>query len=136
MVVGAILLSDLRDLAAAALEPVTDTDPVVFADVVEAVVPPALLIEWDDPWLEAGAGLPTMGPCIYTARLRVVMVAGRLEPGPGFDTLDELAIYVLGRMRADTYPWTLDAVSAPLQRDLAGVSYLAANATYTVLTSI
>lgn len=136
MAVGTVALQDLRDLAATALEAITDTDPNVFADVVEAVVPPALLIEWDDPWLEAGADLPTMGPCIYRARLRIVMVAARLEPGPGFDTLDELAVYVLSRMRADTYPWTLDAVSAPLQRDLAGVSYLAANATYTVPTSI
>jgi hypothetical protein len=132
----AIVLGELRDVAAAALAPQADTDPFVFADIVEAVVPPALLIEWDDPWLQAGLGLPTMGPCLYTARLSVVLVAGRLEPGPGYRTLDELAAMVLSRMRASPYPWTLDSVSAPLQRDLAGVSYLAANAVYTVPTTV
>jgi hypothetical protein len=131
-----LALGDVRDTAAAALAPVADTDPDVFADVVEAVVPPALLIEWDDPWLEAGAGLPTMGPCLYTARLRVVLVAGRLEPGPGYDMLDELVIYVLSRMRSDSTQWTLDQVTAPLQRDLAGVTYLAANVNYTVPTHV
>lgn len=131
----AIPLGELRDTAAAALEPTTDTDPMVFADIVEAIVPPALLVEWDDPWLEPGAGLATMGPCIYTARLQIVMVAGRLEPGPGFRVLDELAVYVLERMRAAPYTWALDQVTSPLQRDLAGVSYLAANVIYTVPTS-
>jgi hypothetical protein len=133
---GLLELGELRDVAAAALAPATDTDPMVFADIVEAVVPPALLIEWDDPWLEVGAGLPTMGPCLYTARLQITLVAGRLEPGPGYDTLDELAVYVLTRMRADSTQWTLDSVSAPLQRDLAGVTYLAANVTYTVPTTV
>jgi hypothetical protein len=131
----AISLAALRDTAAAALEPQAETDPPVFADIVESVWPPALLIEWDDPWLEAGVGLATMGPCLYTARLSIVIVAGRLEPGPGYRTLDELAAHVLQRMRADTYPWTLDSVSAPLQRDLAGVPHLAANAVYTVPTT-
>jgi hypothetical protein len=98
---GPVELGELRDVAAAALAPAIDTDPMVFADIVEATVPPALVIEWDDPWLEPGAGLPTMGPCIYTARLRVVMIAGRLDPGAGYDEIDRLAAYVLGRMRAD-----------------------------------
>lgn len=133
---GLIELADLRDRAAAALAPADDTDPTVFADIVEAVVPPALLIEWDDPWLEPGAGLTTMGPCIYRARLQIVCVAGRLEPGPGYRTLDELVAYVLTRMRSDAYRWALDSVSAPLQRDLAGVSHLAANIIYTVPTTV
>jgi hypothetical protein len=77
-----------------------------------------------------------MGPCLYTARLRVVLVAGRLEPGPGYDMLDELVIYVLSRMRSDSTQWTLDQVTAPLQRDLAGVTYLAANVNYTVPTHV
>jgi hypothetical protein len=131
-----LALGDVRDTAAAALAPVADTDPDVFADVVEAVVPPALLTEWAAPWLGAAAGLPTMGPCLYTARLRVVLVAGRLEPGPGYDMLDELVIYVLSRMRSDSTQWTLDQVTAPLQRDLAGVTYLAANVNYTVPTHV
>src|SRR5262245_34134341 len=129
-----LLLNQLRDTAATALAPAVPEDPMVFADIVEAVVPPALLIEWDNPWLEAGVGV--LGACIYTARLRVVMVAGRLEPGPGYDQLDTLTAYVLSRMAANGNSWTLDNVSAPVQRDLAGVSYLAANVTYTVPTSL
>lgn len=129
-------LGELRD-AAAALTPVTDTDPAVFADVVEATVPPALVIEWDDPWLEPGVGLPTMGPCLYQARLRVVMIVARLEPSAGADEIDRLAVHVLGRMRADTsVQWALEDVSRPQQVNQAGIDSIMATATYTVPTTV
>jgi hypothetical protein len=134
--VALLTLGELRDSAAAALAPAIDTDPMVFADIVEATVPPALVIEWDDPWLEPGAGLPTMGPCIYTARLRVVMIAARLDPGAGYDEIDRLAAYVLGRMRADPYSWTLDSVTRPDQVNQAGIDSIWAYAHYTAQTSI
>ena len=48
------------------------------------------MLGWDDPWLQAGIanGIATMGPCLYTARLQVTCVAGRLEPGAGVDVLE------------------------------------------------
>jgi hypothetical protein len=129
-------LEELRPAAAAVLAPVEDTDPYVFTDRVDSLEPPALVIEWDDPWLEAGVGLTTMGPCLYTARLQITCVAGRLDPGSGIDVLDQLVAYVLRRMRSDPYRWPLDRVSAPLQRDLAGVTYLAADVVYAVPVSV
>lgn len=136
MAVATITLGELRNAAAAALEPVAEEDPPVLVDLVDSLTPPALMIGWDDPWLEAGAGRPTLGPCLWTARLRVVCVAGRLEPGPGYDELDRLVAYVLERMRGDAYQWTLDQVSAPAQYDLSGVTYLSSFVIYTVPTTV
>jgi hypothetical protein len=129
-------LTGLRPAAAAVLAPVDDTDPYVFTDVVDSLTPPALMLGWDDPWLEAGVGVATMGPCLYTARLQITAVAGRLEPGPGIDELDRLVSLVLDRMRSDAYRWPLERVSAPLQRDLSGVTYLVADVVYAVPTAI
>jgi hypothetical protein len=129
-------LTGLRPAAADVLAPVADGDPYVFTDVVDSLTPPALMLGWDDPWIEAGVGLATMGPCLYTARLQVTCVAGRLEPGPGIDELDRLVSLVLDRMRQDAYRWPLDRVSAPLQRDLSGVTYLVADVVYAVPTAI
>lgn len=131
-----IALADLRPAAAEILAPAADGDPYVLVDVVDSFTPPALMLGWDDPWLQPGLGLATMGPCLWTARLEIVCIAGRLEPGPGVDVLEALVAFVIGRLQADVYRWPLERVSAPLQRDVAGVSYLAANVVYAVPTAI
>src|SRR5262245_30661018 len=100
MATSAIALTDLRAQAAAALAPETDTDPQVFADVVDAVTPPALLLVWGDPWLTTR----TMGGHMVAA-FEVLAIAGRLEPGPGVATLETLVSYVITRLRGDGYPW-------------------------------
>jgi len=131
-----LALADIRDAAAAVLAPADDDDPYVIADVVDSVTPPALEMAWDDPWLEAGAaGIATMGPCTYTARLRIVCIAGRLDPGTGVDELERLVSYVLERMRADAYTWPLDRVTAPLERDQGGISALVCEVIYAVPTT-
>jgi hypothetical protein len=129
-------LTLLRHQAADALQPADETDPVVLTEIVDSLTPPALMVMWDDPWLEPGATRPTMAQCMWRARLRIVCVAWRLEPGSGYDELSELVAYTLGRMRDDGYPWTLDRVSAPTQFDLAGITYLAATVNYWTETSI
>jgi hypothetical protein len=134
--VGLLALTAIRDAAAAALAPVDDDDPMVFVDAVDSLVPPALLLDWADPWLEPAHGLGSIGACQWTARLQVICVAGRLEPGAGVDVLEQLVSLTVARLEADPYAWTLDTVSAPLQRDLAGISYLAANVVYAVPTSL
>jgi hypothetical protein len=131
-----IPLAGLRPAAAVLLAPEADTDPYVLTDVVDSLTPPALMLGWDDPWLEAGAGRATMGPCLYTARMQITCVAGRLEPGAGIDVLEQLVSLVLDRMRSDGYRWPLDRVSAPLQRDLSGVTYLVADVIYAVPTAL
>jgi hypothetical protein len=133
--VGVLTLAGVRPAAATALEPLLDTDPYVFEDVVDALQPPALMLAWDDPWLEAGPGRPTMGPCIYTARLRVICCAPRLMPGSGVDELERLVSYVLTRLRADSYAWALDRVSSPEQVTSSGIDMLRAEVTYTITTT-
>jgi len=129
-------LEQLRPAAADVLAPIDDTDPYVFTDAVDSLTPPALVLGWDDPWLEPGVGLTTMGPCLWTARMQVTCIAGRLEPGAGVDVLEQLVTHVITRLRDDAYRWPLDRVSAPFQRDLAGVTYLACDVIYAVPTAI
>lgn len=137
MAVSTLLgLTAIRDAAAAALAPQADDDPMVFVDAVDSLTPPALLLDWADPWLEPAQTLGVIGGCQWTARLQVICIAGRLEPGAGVDVLEQLVTLVVARLEADPYTWQLDAVSAPLQRDLAGISYLAANVVYDVPTSL
>jgi hypothetical protein len=133
---GLLHLTAIRDAAAAALAPTDDDDPMVFVDAVDSLTPPALLLDWADPWLEPAHTIGSMGGCQWAARLQIICIAGRLEPGAGVDVLEQLVTLVVARLEADAYQWTLDAVSAPLQRDLAGISYLAANVVYVVPTSL
>jgi hypothetical protein len=129
-------LTAVRDAAAAALAPQDDDDPMVFVDAVDSLTPPALLLDWADPWLEPAHTLGSIGASQWTARLQVICIAGRLEPGAGVDVLEHLVTLTVARLEADPYAWTLDSVSAPLQRDLAGISFLAANVVYAVPTTL
>jgi len=136
---GLIALGDLRDAAAAVLAPATDTDPVVLVDRVDSLTPPALMLDWADPWLEPGTGpgTPTMGGCMWTAQLLVVCVGARLEPGPGVAICEQLVGYTIDRLEADpAYTWPIDTVAAPRQHDISGVTYLAAFVQYRVPTTI
>lgn len=131
-----VALDQLRATAADVLWPAAPGDPYVFADVVDSLEPPALVVDQGDPWLTPGQQqVQTFGPCLYTARVQIVCIAGRLEPGAGVDVLETLETYVLQRMRADTYDWPLEQVSGRGQYDLAGVTYLAATITYLVPTT-
>ena len=133
---GLVGVAELRDLAATALAPVEDDDPVVLADVVDSLTPPAVMLIWGDPWLAPGAGAKSMGPVIWTARLMVLAVAGRLEPGPGIRTLEQLVAYTVDRLKADTYVWPLDGVSGPRVFDIGNMSYLGARVTYLVPVTV
>lgn len=136
MAAGLLHLTAVRDAAAAALAPVDDDDPMVFGDAVDALVPPALLLDWADPWIEPAHTIGSIGACQWTARLQVICIAGRTDLGAGQDVLEQLVALTVARLEADPYTWTLENVSAPLTRDLAGISYLAANVVYAVPTSL
>ena len=137
MAIGSLLaLADVRDAAGLVLAPDDDTDPTVLVDVVDSLTPPALMLVWDDPWIEPGViSAPTMGPCIITARLTVLCVAARLEPGAGVRTLETLIAYVLDRMKVDPHTWRLNAVTAPRVYNIGNVDYLGARIVYLVPTS-
>ena len=74
-----------------------------------------------------------MGPCTYNTTLRIVCVAGRLDPESGHQALEQLVTYVIGRMGSG---WALDRVSEPYQRDQGGVASLIADVVYAVPTAI
>jgi hypothetical protein len=133
---GVVALVDLRDLAAAALAPVGPGDPPVHVDVVDALFPPALMLEWNDPWIQASTGVRSIGACTWTARLRVRCVGSRNEPGPGIRMIEQLVAYTVDRLDADPYPWTLEGLTAPRVFNIAKIDYLAADVNYTAPTAI
>ena len=116
-------LLDARAKLAAALAPVADTDPTVLVDLVDSIEPPALMLGWGEPWLTPDTA------CIRTGRLVTTAVAGRLVPGAGVETLEQLVDYTLSRLAADGGAWPLDSVSGPRVFVVGSVNYLAARIT-------
>jgi hypothetical protein len=135
-VAGAVAFADVRDLVAAALEPQVEGDPPVHVELVDALYPPALMVEWNDPAMQASAGVRTVGACAWTARLRVRCVGSRVEPGPGYRMIEQLVTYVVARLDVDAYPWSLDGLTGPRVFNIAKVDYLAADVNYTAPITI
>lgn len=123
---GALTLGEVRARAATALAPASPNDPTVFLDVVDAVEPPAILLVWDDPWLEP----QSFGPCLFKANLAILCIAARLEPGPGVQTLEEMVAYTVERLRADAYRWPQASSRAPRVFRIGNLEYLAARVVY------
>lgn len=119
-------LLDARSKLAAALAPLDDTDPTVLVDLVDSLEPPALMIGWGEPWLEPQTA------CLRQGRLVVTAVAGRLQPGAGIESLENLVDYTLTSLAADGGAWPLDSVSGPRVFTLGKVNYLAARITLRV----
>lgn len=119
-------LLDARAKLAAALAPVIDDDPTVLVNLVDALEPPALMLGWGEPWLEPQTA------CLRTSRLVITVVASRLVPGSGVETLEELIDDTLSRLAVDAGPWPLDSVSGPRVFTIANINYLAARITLRV----
>ena len=119
---GLLYLGDVRAAAAAALEPLSTDDPPVLVDLVDAVSPPVLMLEWADPWLTPR----TIGGMhgLYESHLNVLCLVGRLEPGPGVEELERLAAYVVRRLVTDPRTWPVQGLTSPRRFDFAGVPYL------------
>jgi hypothetical protein len=129
---GAMTLTEVRAMAAQALAGDVDGDPDVFTDVVDAVQPPALILGYDDPWLEP----QTMGACLWDCRLQIIAIASRVEPGPGMEALEQLVAYVATRLRADPYSWPAAFVQAPRVFTIGGIPLLGARITYRVKVTL
>ena len=100
----------------------------MHVDVVDSLQPPAILLTWDDPWLTG----ESFGPCLFEARLGVLCIASRVEPGPGVEALEQLAVYVIERMRADAYSWPQASSQIPRAFEIGGITYLGAVIGYSV----
>jgi hypothetical protein len=131
---AALALTQVRAAAAAALAPRTETDPPVLPDLVDAVTPPAIMLEWNDPWLTVQTVAGGIG--ILNATLNVICFAGRVEPGPGVNTLEQLVSLVLARLGADAYTWNLTASQAPRRFDINGIPLLGVRQSFTVPVSV
>lgn len=129
---GTLLLTEVRAAAAAALAPVEDSDPEVLLDVVDALHPPALLLLWTDPFLEARTVTMGNGSGLWEARFEVLAVASRVEPGPGMTRLEELVAFTVSRLQADVNAWPPDTLYAPRRFDIGGVPYLGARMVFRV----
>jgi hypothetical protein len=129
---GALRLEEVRAAAAAALEPAADSDPEVLLDVVDALHPPALLLLWTDPFLEAQSVGMGNGYGLWEARFEVLAVASRVEPGPGMTRLEELVSFTIGRLTQDENAWPPDSFYAPRRFDIGGVPYLGARMVFRV----
>ena len=125
-------LSEVRAQAALALAPATDDDPDVHADIVDALVPPCLMLDWGNPWLTA----TSFDGSSWEARFVVWAVAGRVEPGPGIATLEWLIAYVKNRLQADPYPWPVATSVSPVRYEFGGVPYLSARFEYDVPVAV
>ena len=123
---GLLTMGEIRERAAAALAPVTDDDPYVFENVVDALEPPALVLTWDDPWLTYRTA------CLYDAQFAVLCIAGRIEPDPGVAKLEQLQAHVITRLRDDDYPWPFTTSTAPRRYVMSGIEYLGARVIYRI----
>jgi len=130
-------LTEVRERAAAALAPATDDDPDVFVDIVDALHPPALLLLWADPWLDAKTvGGMGGGRGLWDSWLEILCVASRIEPGPGMTKLEELVAYTLGRLQDDAHTWPPETFYAPRRFDIGGITYLGARMVFRVPVTI
>jgi hypothetical protein len=120
---GALPLTGVRAALATALAPQVEGEPPVHVDYPDTVDPPALVVVWDDPWLEQPR---TMGPCFTDANLVVLCVGSRIEAGAGIDTVEQLVEHVLGRLQADSHRWPLASAQIPREWVISSVHYLAA----------
>lgn len=135
-VAGRLSLGDVRGRLAAVLAPATDDDPDVTVDVVDSVTPPAILLLWDDPWLTPETYKAIADRGYWTARIEVLCIASRVEPGPGVEKLEDLVSFVIGRTQADSYSWPAGTVSAPRVFTIGGVPYLGSRITYQLPVSV
>jgi hypothetical protein len=114
-------LSDVFPKLAAILAPVADDDPIVYAELVDAIDVPCLMLVWAEPWLDAPRACSTFASPVVTC------VAGRLEPGEGLRVLEVLVTGVLAKLRRDpTSPFAIAETSGPRVFEVAGLKYLAA----------
>jgi hypothetical protein len=126
-------LGEVRARLQAVLAPAQDTDPEVLIDYPDSVYPPALVVVWDDPWLEQPR---VMGPCMTIANLVVLCVGSRIEAGAGIDQVEQLVQYTINRLRADSYPWPVASAQSPREWIISNVHYLGARLQYRVPVSL
>ena len=88
------------------------------------------------PGTTPGSKSATYGPSLVNAQLTLVCIAGRLDPGAGFETLEQIVTYAIERLQADSYPWPQASAQAPRGLEIGDITYLGARVTYKVPVQI
>ena len=135
-VAGMLPLTEVRARAAAALAPADDGDPDVFADYLDAVHPPALILIWDDPWLEPGAQERTMGPCLWTPGSMVCASPAGSSPAPASTSSRSSSPTRSAGCRPTTTPGRPRRLQAPRVWTIANIPLLGARIGYRVPVTI
>lgn len=112
-------ITDVRAALAVAFASTDDTDPEVYADLVDAIDVPCLMLLWNEPPTEE------IGPCNVLAKPLVIAVAGRIEPGETLGVLEQLWMWIARRLRDDANAWGVVSFGSPRIMDIGGISYLA-----------
>jgi hypothetical protein len=110
--------ADLRAHVAAALS-AFDEEVAVLEAPVDAVEPPAFMLTWSQPWIQPST------PCVWTTRLDVLAIAGRIDPDPGVAELERLVAGAISYVR----DVPIVQVTAPGGLEIGGVMYLVARIT-------
>jgi hypothetical protein len=116
-----VRLDEAREKLGAVLAPIESDDPTVLTNLVDSIEPPALMIGWDNPWMEPDTS------CLSVARIAITAVSGRMHPGAGIESLERLVTYTLQRLRdGGPQQWPLISVGGPRVFTIAKTNYLAA----------
>jgi hypothetical protein len=113
-------LLDARVKLAALLQPETDDDLDVHDNLVDALVPPAMIVGWRQPMVE------DRGACFAWGALFVLVVAGRIDVASGLETIEQGYAFVESRLRGDPASgWAIPSDSGPIVWELGNATYLA-----------
>lgn len=115
------VLADLRGRVVDVLSAL-DPDWSVHPTAVDAVSPPAFVLGWSDPWTEPSTFR------VESARLEILLVAGRIDPDPGIETLETMVERSTSALGVAGFRLV---TAAPGPIEIGGLRYLAARQTIT-----
>lgn len=118
---GLIPLVDARAKASAVLEAALISSDAIVVGPLDAIEPPCIRVGWADPWLE-----PEGQAAVWEARLEVLCIAARVEPGSGYEVLEQLVTIATAAFARADYPYPVAVVGAPRGYEVGGVPCLSA----------
>lgn len=115
---------EARTNLVAALGEIEDVD--VFPGLPDRATPPFLVLEPDDPWLDATTQ-PTPGTASFRFKVRVLVGRGTAEGAE--DALDKLLADTIAAVESSVSEWSIGTVSAPGLVTYADQAHLSADIT-------
>ena len=95
-------------------------DVGVIDHLPDSIAPPVVLVAWSDPWLEPAT------LCAWQAKMELLIVSQRLEPGGNTERLEEIVSALVPPLKASQW-FQINDVTSPYPLQIAGVDYLAAS---------